>query len=133
MSDLMMIFTDLPLSALNLNCLMPWSKYSWKVGDSLIDKHSSWALIQRIYPDLYMYSSDYPLNLDMLELASEYLDRGRQIIFVPLQLFNYPPREDMVEWTIDITDLPPKKMPIVDGKVLEPELFNRYKFVKTQM
>lgn len=138
MSNFTVIFTELPLYALNLECLISQkdlSKSSWMVGKTEIDwgfSKKDGEIIHRIYPDMNMYSSDYSLNSDMIDFASEYLDRGYQIIFIMLQAHNYPPREDMEKWVIDLDNRPSGKMPVVMNKELEPKPFNIYRFIKTR-
>lgn len=141
MSDFTAIFTDLPLDSLSLKCLKDYKtdpKKWWEIGNSSISKELGWdkkKSIQFLFPDMNMYFSWNPLNMDLIELAREYLNRGEKIIFVDTQFLttydiNYRPKKEMGSYTINISDVPKGQMPIINGTVLDPDTFNIYTFIK---
>jgi hypothetical protein len=126
-----MIYTDRPLPALRLSCLTDSDispSSSWALGESYVRKmpiDDPKGTAKSLHPDMYFYFSSYPLNIDLLDLAREYLDHGDKIIFVEMQYtednsFNRELLKTLDCFTIDISDVPPGKMPVIDGKEIEP-------------
>ncbi|MDR1691159.1 MAG: hypothetical protein LBR42_04895 [Candidatus Methanoplasma sp.] len=136
MSDFTAIFTDLSLASLNLECFED-DYDQWRIGDTLIDKEYGFPHkeLQDLYPDMNMYFTWYPLNEDLIVLAREYLDRGERIIFLATQFLdgndvNYLPREEMGEYTIDVSEIPLGGPPMINGTAIRPDTFNIYNVVK---
>ncbi len=133
------VFTDLPLSSEYLKCLV-YDEYSpvwhiWGLGKSMVERDYYEDYDHRelldMYSDMNQYFSWDPLNPDLLDLAREYLDHGDRILFVDLRLrpglrCTLPTKEI----TVDISDVPPGTMPIIDRKQLEPEVDTVYRITK---
>ncbi len=140
MTNFTAIFVDQPLDSLSLECLKDDeadpNKGWWAIGETSIQKELGWDKnnsVQFLFPNMSMYFSWYPLNTNLIELAREFLNYGKEIIFVDTQFLsgaeiNYRPREEMGSYTISISDVPKGQMPIINGKVLHPDTFNIYAF-----
>lgn len=142
MSNFTAIFVDLPLDSLSLKCLKDDqadpNKRWWKIGNTSIQKRLGWDennSVQFLFPDMNMYFTWYPLNIDLIELAREFLNHGKKIIFVCSQFLsgdeiNYRSREEMGSYTINISYVSKGYMPILNGIVLDSDTFNIYTFIK---
>jgi hypothetical protein len=139
MTDFTVIYTDLPLAPLNLDCLKDSGahpEYRWKIGNTTIDKEFEEPpeVLKDLHPDMNMYFTWYPLNEDLIVLAREYLDHGERIIFLLTQFWDginvdYHP-EEMGEYTIDVSEIPPGGPPMIGGAEIQMNTFNIYNVVK---
>ncbi|MDR0523935.1 MAG: hypothetical protein LBG62_05900 [Candidatus Methanoplasma sp.] len=131
------VFTDLPLCALEMKCLKEHKRGdSWTVGETIVSE-GIWGdhrdAVRRMYPDMSLYCSPGPITPGLIDLAEEYLDHGRQIVFVTLRRFECPPREDMDAWRVfaDMVYAGTAKANWSDDVSLT-EPFVRYRYAKTK-
>ena len=122
------VFTDLPLEPLSLKWMDPeGGNFSPQtMGVPLTNYFFEHKAVLDLYPDMHPYFSRRALYSDLMDLAREYLEYGDRIIFVNLQFqrgcdWTIPPMEEIV---IDISDVPPGTMPVIDGKEFIPKVFS---------
>jgi len=127
------VFTDLPLEPLGLPSV---EECSWIILSGyrtiLSNYFSEHGWDADPYPDMNMYYSPLFLDRGIMDLAREYLEHGELIIFVSLRYkrgvrWTFPPMEETV---IDISDVPPWTMPVIDGKEFFPKVFSICRVVK---